>query len=366
MAGDSGAARSGLLCPDRASRGHQPAASRRPRWPSLRATRCARFPGTRRRRPTRLAGARRRRSSRLCRPPAQPRRLGRPSRHDSFRRGLRGAGLTLAILCSGQGLQGPRTFALTGDAPPAAGLFAHAASLLDGRDPREMVRAADDALLHQTGSDRSSASPGSGRRERCATPGPDGLIVAGYSVGEVAAWSVAGLIDAAATLDSRRARRAEAMDAASAEGDGLLFVRGLSPARRRSMPCAPSRCRRRHRQSGRRLRWAENDLRPSAETQEKPCRADRSNRGQRRLAHRAIGERVVGLPKTLEGVSTSARRAPGVRLFSGIDGTAVLDAQAGLDKLAAQISHTVQWEACPEGCVEAGASAFLELGPGRR
>ena len=55
----------------------------------------------------------------------------------------------------------------------------------------------------------------------------------------------------------------------------------------------------------------------------------------------------------------------GVRLFSGIDGTSVLDIPAGLDKLAAQISHTVQWAACLEGCVEAGASGFLELGPGR-
>jgi len=55
----------------------------------------------------------------------------------------------------------------------------------------------------------------------------------------------------------------------------------------------------------------------------------------------------------------------GVRLLSGIDGSSVLDIPAGLDKLAEQISHTVQWAACMEGCVEAGASTFLELGPGR-
>ena len=56
---------------------------------------------------------------------------------------------------------------------------------------------------------------------------PDRLIVAGYSVGEVAAWGVAGLLGATDTLDLV-ARRAEAMDAASPPGDGLLFVRGLS------------------------------------------------------------------------------------------------------------------------------------------
>ena len=38
--------------------------------------------------------------------------------------------MTLAILCSGQGLQRPDMFALTGDAPEAADLFAHAAKLI--------------------------------------------------------------------------------------------------------------------------------------------------------------------------------------------------------------------------------------------
>ena len=42
--------------------------------------------------------------------------------------------MTLAILCSGQGRQHPGMFALTGDAPEAATLFAHAAKLLDGRE----------------------------------------------------------------------------------------------------------------------------------------------------------------------------------------------------------------------------------------
>lgn len=42
----------------------------------------------------------------------------------------------------------------------------------------------------------------------------------------------------------------------------------------------------------------------------------------------------------------------------------MLDTAAGKHKLAKQISHTVEWAACLESCLEAGASAFLELGPG--
>jgi len=59
------------------------------------------------------------------------------------------------------------------------------------------------------------------------------------------------------------------------------------------------------------------------------------------------------------------RPLAGTRLFSGIDGASVLDVDAGLDKLARQIAEPVEWAACLAACVEAGATAFLELGPGR-
>ena len=55
---------------------------------------------------------------------------------------------------------------------------------------------------------------------------------------------------------------------------------------------------------------------------------------------------------------------PGVRLLSGIDTAPVLSIDAGLEKLAAQISNPVQWSACIDACIESGATAFLELGPG--
>jgi [acyl-carrier-protein] S-malonyltransferase len=64
---------------------------------------------------------------------------------------------------------------------------------------------------------------------------------------------------------------------------------------------------------------------------------------------------------------TPIRPAPeaGVRLLSGIEGSPVVDVAEGLNKLAAQISRTVAWSDCLQACAEAGASAFLELGPGK-
>lgn len=53
--------------------------------------------------------------------------------------------------------------------------------------------------------------------------------VAGYSVGEVAAWGVGRLIDGFRTLDFVAART-KAMDAANQGDEGTLFVRGLDLA----------------------------------------------------------------------------------------------------------------------------------------
>ncbi|AIO90170.1 ACP S-malonyltransferase [Burkholderia pseudomallei] len=67
----------------------------------------------------------------------------------------------------------------------------------------------------------------------------------------------------------------------------------------------------------------------------------------------------------LAGARIARAPAPGTRLLSGIDGAPVLDVAAGADKLARQIAEPLDWAACVAGCVEAGARAFVELGPGR-
>jgi [acyl-carrier-protein] S-malonyltransferase len=194
---------------------------------------------------------------------------------------------------------------------------------------------------------------------------PDRLIVAGYSIGEVAAWGVAGLLGMTDTLDLV-AKRAEAMDAAASPGEGLSFVRGLSRD-------AVDRLCERH---------------DAAIAIVEP--GDAFVVGGSRATLRALVDeakamgatRVVNLPvevashtkrlarasaefrKSLSHVPVRLPPTGGTRLLSGIDGSPVIDAEEGLDKLAAQISQTVQWADCLQGCMEGGATAFLELGPG--
>jgi [acyl-carrier-protein] S-malonyltransferase len=274
--------------------------------------------------------------------------------------------MTLAILCSGQGPQHAGMFALTGDLPEAAGLFAHAAMLLDGRDPRDVVRRDTDTALHRDRTGQilcalQSLSGAAALRHEV----PDRVIVAGYSVGEVAAWGVAGVLSATDTLDLV-ARRADAMDAATCPGDGLLFVRGLA------RDVINQLCER-------------HDVAVAIVNPGGAFVIGGSGRGLNALAHDAEAlkaTRIVHLPvevashtKRLARASAefrarvrhlAVRRSPlaGARLLSGIDGAPVIEADTGLDKLAAQISRTVRWADCLQGCVEGGATAFLELGPG--
>lgn len=275
--------------------------------------------------------------------------------------------MTLAILCPGQGWQNPDMFALTGEAPEASHLFAAAATLLADRDPRDYVRSESDAAIH---SDRAG-------QILCTTQAlaaaaalkeamPDRIIVAGYSVGEVAAWGVAGLFGMTDTLDLV-ARRAEAMDAASLPGDGLLFIRGLS---RHEVDCLCER----------------HDAAVAIVNPGDAFVVGGGRAGLQAIATAAKAmnaAKIVDLPvevashtRRLAKASTEFRersrhlsvRFPptgNARVLSGIDGSPVMSVDAGLDKLAAQISQTVQWASCLQGCIEAGATAFFELGPGR-
>ena len=134
--------------------------------------------------------------------------------------------MTAAILCSGQGPQHPGMFALTGECPEAAELFAHASTLLGG-DPRALVRTEAPETIHKNRTGQilcclQTLAAASALRGALS----EGAIVAGYSVGEVAAWGVAGLFAMTDTLDLV-ASRAEAMDAAAGPDEGMLFVRGL-------------------------------------------------------------------------------------------------------------------------------------------
>ena len=274
--------------------------------------------------------------------------------------------MTLAILCSGQGGQHAGMFALTGACPATEALFAQAATLL-GHDPRSWVSGVEASALHANRTVQllcvlqalcvATALGEALPRQRC---------IAGYSVGEMAAWSVAGLFAPADALELTAAR-AEAMDAARRGEQGMLFIRGLSRADIESLLAGQDAAVAivnpgnafvvAGTQAA--LQWVAAAAQRQGAARVVPVGVEVASHSP------LMREASTVFRAQLAQVTVAATPAPGTRLFSGIDGTVVLNGPAAVGKLASQLSQPVQWAACLEACVEAGVDTFLELGPGR-
>jgi len=133
-----------------------------------------------------------------------------------------------AILCSGQGYQGAGMFDLLADASEASPVFEAAKFVLDGKDPRQLVREAGNDELH---ADKVGqilcCTQAMAAWAVLSAKAPRPLVVAGYSVGELAAWGVAGLLDHEGVLDLV-VKRAAAMDEATSQPCGLVAILGLT------------------------------------------------------------------------------------------------------------------------------------------
>jgi [acyl-carrier-protein] S-malonyltransferase len=272
----------------------------------------------------------------------------------------------IAILCSGQGYQGADMFDLLADAPEAGPVFKAAKFVLDGSDPRQLVRETSKEALH---ADKVG-------QILCCTQAmaawavlsakvPRPLVVAGYSVGELAAWGVAGLLDYEGVLDLA-VQRAAAMDAATRQPSGLAAIRGL---KRDTLGAI---CRT-HGAFVAIVNAADQMV--VGGTSEALAAVIQEAKG-----HGA--ERTTALPvavpahtpllavasdrfrQELTKARLPAEMPSGVRLLSGIDGATVFNVHAGADKLARQIKQSVDWASCMESSRAAGVTKVVELGPG--
>ena len=257
-------------------------------------------------------------------------------------------------------------FDLLADAPEAANVFEAAKTALGGHNPRELVQwaSADDLHANQAG------------QILCCTQAmaawavlgnevPMPLVVAGYSVGELAAWGVAGMFEGAEIV-GLAAKRASVMDDDTKQPSGLAAIRGLS--RRQLEPlCRTHSC---HIAI---VNAPDRILVGGAVSLLEAFIKDADGRGAQHVGMLpvAVASHTPLLHRSSErfrGALASAHAAhvvpSGVRLLSGIDGNAVFDVSAGLDKLAVQIRQTVDWAACMDACRAAGVAKVLELGPG--
>jgi [acyl-carrier-protein] S-malonyltransferase len=271
----------------------------------------------------------------------------------------------LALLCSGQGRQHAEMFRLTAEAPAAAEIFAAATAVLSC-DPRQLVLDAGPDALH---ANRTAQVLCVTQPLAAVAALDDALgarrLTAGYSVGELAAWGVAGALDAPA-VPALAARRAELMDTAGEIGDGLAFARGL-PEREVSRLAA------------------ETGVEPAIVNPNLVFVVGGAGAALDRFIAAARGAGAARAdrlevntashtPRLASAVepfldllrATAPRRSrPGMTLLSALDGAALANPAVQADTLARQLATTLHWDLCLEAAFERGVTAVLELGPGR-
>ncbi|WP_226583627.1 acyltransferase domain-containing protein [Acuticoccus sediminis] len=271
----------------------------------------------------------------------------------------------VAILCSGQGLQGPAMLDALTDAPAAAAIFTAARAMLGGEDPRDVVRRADERMHDNAVAQILCAVEAMAwwavLRESVSGP----LIVAGYSAGELPAWGLAGVLDGEAVL-RLVARRAAAMDEATTEPCGLAAILGL-PHSQVEKICAS------HRLHIAIVNGPDHVVVGGRESDLAPGLAAACGEGARRVVRLAVHVAshtplLCAATRALEPDFTAALGRgplpPGVRVIAGANGRSVHSREDGARLLAVQISAVLRWDAVMDAVNALAPVRVIELGPG--
>lgn len=252
-------------------------------------------------------------------------------------------------------------FDLFGDDPGAAGIISEAERIL-GRDPLTLE---GPSLFEPVASQILTVAAALALHARLADHLPDRLILAGYSVGEMAAWSVAGAWPAVETLRLVETR-ARTMSAAGGGDGGLCHVRGLD-RRRVDALAATHRCEIAIVNPDRLfiLGGADRDLDALCAA---ASAAGASRAGRLKVpvaAHTSmLAAAVAPFLDALERSAPSSIPAARV-LLSGATGARIFEPRRELTALARSVATRLDWAECLDAAIEAGADRFLELGPGQ-
>ncbi|EKT4069344.1 malonate decarboxylase subunit epsilon [Stenotrophomonas maltophilia] len=266
--------------------------------------------------------------------------------------------MSLALLCSGQGAQHAAMFDRVRDLPAVRDVLETASAVL-GRDV--FAAAADesrfDNALAQPLLCAASLTHWQGLRE--AVPAP--VLVAGYSIGELAAHAIAGSFDATTCL-ALAAQRAQLMDGASPADAGLQAVLGLE--RHVLQPLCDLH--------GAHVAIANGQdhfiVGGTHASLQRLADAARAQGADIRLlpvrvpAHTPLLATAVA--PFAAALDASPLQAPRLPLLAGIDARPVRDRATAVHTLSLQLAQTIEWAQVMRQAFERGARVFLQLGPG--
>ena len=271
--------------------------------------------------------------------------------------------MKLAVLCPGQGGQTASMFDPFAGDEEARALLARAGTIA-GFDPDDAARSAatrfDNAIAQPT----ICAFQGiawSSLRARLAAVGIEATLVAGYSVGELAAWHCADSLTFDDTI-ALASERAAAMDAASGDDDGLLAVGGCSRAAIDAV-CLDRGAFVAIVNGAERFIVGGTGPALAGVAVVVVARGGTAERLPVRIAaHTPLLHRAV-----VPFRDALARRrwiAPRMPVLAGIDGTLVREPTGAIDRLSRQVATTIRWVDCMDTLQERGITVAIELGPG--
>lgn len=271
--------------------------------------------------------------------------------------------MSIALLCSGQGRQSRDMMAGLADVPEARATLGAASTLL-GQNIETFLATAPEAALqsNRTGQILCVARSLATAVALFPEGAPPATLVAGYSVGEMAAWSVAGVWPAADTL-ALVDQRAAAMDMAGGDDDGLGHVRGLPRDTVERLAehfgCAiaivnPDRL------------FVVGGARQAVIALCAAALSQGAARASPLPVHVAshtpkLADVVAPFAAALAGVPA---HRPNLRLMSTTDQRLVVDPALARNGLAAQVATTIDWAALLQALAERRVRRVLELGPG--
>ncbi|MDR3682457.1 MAG: malonate decarboxylase subunit epsilon [Geothrix sp.] len=266
----------------------------------------------------------------------------------------------LGILCPGQGAQSAAMLDILAGGDRAEATLDLAAATL-GVHPRELVGGPPERLFENAIAQPLVCAVTLAAWAELAPRLPAPLVLAGYSVGELAAHACAGTLEPEALFPLAR-RRAEGMDGACERPNGLVAVRGIPVADLESL-CA------------RHGVWMAIINGP-----------DRAVVGGLADPLAAFGHRAQALGGSLTPLAVSVAShtplmtpalgafgailagtpmaRPLVPVLAGIDGSAVLSAERAREVLLRQLDRPIRWWDCLRALQERGCTVLLELGPG--
>lgn len=189
---------------------------------------------------------------------------------------------------------------------------------------------------------------------------PDSTVVAGHSVGEIAAYAIAGVISPDDAVKLAAVRGAEMAKACAAEATGMSAVLGGDEAevlaRLEALELVPA-----NRNAAGQIVAAGAVAALEKLAEDPPAKA----RVRALATAGAFHTRFMAC--ALDGYAAAAAEVsatePTTTLLSNVDGQPVTSAADAMEKLVAQLTRPVRWDLCTKTMRERGITAIVEFPP---